>query len=87
MSGDIRRREALNWFEGALVDLDEAGAALSRGRPNWALFASHQAVEKALKAVCIVLKQERPPRTNDLVEFHRNLGLSFLRTCWRRYPS
>ncbi|MFQ6074766.1 MAG: HEPN domain-containing protein [Candidatus Bathyarchaeia archaeon] len=75
MSRNIRRREALNWYEGALVDLDEAGAALSGGRPNWALFASHQAVEKALRAAYIVLKRERPPRSHDLVELHRDLGV------------
>lgn len=74
MSEGTARREAVNWYEGALVDLDEAEAALSGGRPNWALFASHQAVEKALKAACIVLKRERPPRTHDLVELHRLLG-------------
>ncbi len=75
MSGNIRRREALNWYEGALVDIDEAEASLSGGRPNWALFASHQAVEKALKSAHIVLKRERPPRTHDLVELYRNLGV------------
>jgi len=75
MGESIRRREALNWYEGALVDLDEAEAALSGERPNWALFASQQAVEKALKAAYIVLKRERPPRTHDLVELHRNLGI------------
>jgi len=75
MSENIRRREALDWHEGALVDLDEAEAALSGGRPNWALFASHQAVEKVLKAAYIVLKRERPPRTHDLVELYRNLGV------------
>ncbi|MEM2876167.1 MAG: HEPN domain-containing protein [Candidatus Bathyarchaeia archaeon] len=75
MSGDIERREAVNWYEGAIVDLDEAEAALSGDRPNWALFASHQAVEKALKAAYLTLKRERPPRTHDLVELHRNLGV------------
>jgi HEPN domain-containing protein len=75
MSGNIKRREALNWYEGALIDLEEAEDALSGGRPNWALFASHQAVEKALKAAYIVLKRERPSRTHDLVELYRNLGV------------
>jgi len=74
MDENLRRREALNWYEGALVDLDEAEAALSGGRPNWALFASQQAVEKAMKAAYIVLKRERPPRTHDLMELHSGLG-------------
>ncbi len=43
MSEDVRR-EALNWYEGAFVDLEEAKDALPRGRPDWALFAAHQAV-------------------------------------------
>ena len=75
MSQNTKRREALNWYEGALVDLEEAEDALSGARPNWALFACHQAVEKALKAAYIVLKRERPPRTHDLVELFRNLGV------------
>jgi len=75
MSGNTVRREALNWYEASLVDLDEAEDSLSRGRPNWALFAAHQAVEKALKAAYIVLRRDRPPRTHDLVELHRSLGV------------
>jgi len=73
MTENIRRQESLNWYEGALVDLDEAEAALSGGSPNWALFAAQQAVEKALEAAHIVLKHERPPRTHDLVELRRGL--------------
>jgi HEPN domain-containing protein len=71
-----RRREALNWYEGALIDLEEAEAALSGGRPNWALFAAHQAVEKAIKAAYMELRRERAPRTHDLVELYRGLGLT-----------
>lgn len=60
------RREAKNWYDGALVDLEEAKSALSNGRFNWALFAAHQAVEKALKAAIIVLKRRSPLKTHDL---------------------
>ena len=52
------REEARNWFDGALVDLEEAKSALSNRRYNWALFAAHQAVEKVLKAAFIVLRRE-----------------------------
>ncbi len=69
------RSEARDWFDGALVDLDEARDALRRGRYNWALFAAHQAVEKALKAAYMVLKRARPPKTHDLVRLVEGLGL------------
>lgn len=67
------RREAVNWFEGALVDLAEAEGALRAGRVNWSLFAAHQAVEKALKAA-IMAGNKRPPKTHDLTELYRVLG-------------
>ena len=41
------REEARNWYDAALVDLERPGDSLARGRPNWVLFAAHQAVEKA----------------------------------------
>jgi len=75
MSRNSKRHEALNWYEGAWVDLAEAEDALSGARPNWALFASHQAVKKALKAAYIVLKRERPRGAHDLVELYRSLGV------------
>jgi len=71
------REEARNWYEGALVDLEEAKSALAGGRYNWALFAAHQAVEKALKAAFMVLKRNLPPRTHDLTRLVSELGLSF----------
>ncbi len=73
------REEAINWYEGALVDLEEARSALAGGRYNWALFAAHQAVEKALKAAFMVLKRSLPPRTHDLTRLVSELGLSFPR--------
>ncbi|PUA34275.1 MAG: hypothetical protein B9J98_00025 [Candidatus Terraquivivens tikiterensis] len=69
------REEAKDWFDGALVDLEEARSALLNNRANWALFAAHQAVEKALKAAFIVLKRSRPPRTHDLTRLVSGLGL------------
>ncbi len=73
------REEATNWYEGALVDLEEARSALAGGRYNWALFAAHQAVEKALKAAFMVLKRNLPPRTHDLTRLVSELGLSLSR--------
>lgn len=72
------RREAKNWYDGALVDLEEARDALSRGRYNWAIFAAHQSVEKALKAAYIVLKRRIPPKTHDLTVLSSELNLGEL---------
>jgi HEPN domain-containing protein len=62
----LAREEAKNWYEGALIDLEESKSALLNKRLNWALFAAHQAVEKALKAAYIILKRKRGPKTHDL---------------------
>jgi len=62
----LAREEAKNWYDGALIDLEEANSALLNRRLNWALFAAHQAVEKALKAAYIILKRRRAPKTHDL---------------------
>ena len=62
------REEALDWFESALVDLDEARKAHLRGSYHLAVFLAHQTVEKALKAFIMAFKRIRPPKTHDLVE-------------------
>ena len=69
------RVEAGDWYDGALVDLEEARTALASGRNNWAAFAAHQAVEKALKSAYIVLKRRLPPETNDLTRLLSELEL------------
>ncbi len=69
------REEARNWFDGALVDLEEAKSALSNRRYNWALFAAHQAVEKVLKATFIVLRRKRPPKSHDLTRLLSELDI------------
>lgn len=75
----VTRKEASNWYEGARVDLMEARDALDHGRPNWALFAAQQAVEKAFKASIIALRKRRPTSTHDLVELYREAGLRLSR--------
>lgn len=62
----MAREEAKNWYDGALIDFEEAKSALLNKRLNWALFAAHQAVEKVLKAAYIILKRRRGPKTHDL---------------------
>ena len=69
------REEDRAWYEGALVDLAEARSALREGRYNWAVFAAHQAVEKALMSAIIVLRRETPPKTHDLTRLLSILGL------------
>ncbi len=51
-----------------------AESALDVGLNNWALFAAHHAVEKALKAIVMAKQRERPPRTHDLVGLLRIAG-------------
>lgn len=40
-----------DWLRQAVRDLEHAGNARAAGHHEWACFASHQAAEKALKAV------------------------------------
>ena len=69
------REEAKNWFDAAIIDLEEAKSALREGRYNWACFAAHQCVEKVLKAAIMILKRERPPKTHDLTRLLRVLDI------------
>lgn len=69
------REEACDWLESAVVDLEDARDLYTRGRYHLALFLSHQAVEKALKAYLIGVKRVRPPKTHDLVELLSIAGL------------
>ncbi|HDI31477.1 MAG: DNA-binding protein [Thermoprotei archaeon] len=71
----VIRNEAKDWYEGALIDLEEACSALAGKRYNWALFAAHQAVEKALKAAYIVIKRSKPPRVHDLTRLINELNI------------
>jgi HEPN domain-containing protein len=47
-----------DWFQQALRDLEQAHASRRDGRHEWACFASHQAAEKAVKALHLHLGQE-----------------------------
>ncbi|MDR7543111.1 MAG: HEPN domain-containing protein [Armatimonadota bacterium] len=49
---------ARDWFNQALVDLEEAEGARAAGRHEWACFAAQQAAEKAAKALHLHLGQE-----------------------------
>ena len=47
-----------DWFRQALRDLEQAEDSQKAARHEWACFASHQAAEKAVKALHMSLKQE-----------------------------
>ena len=47
-----------DWFLKAERDFEQAWESRVSGRHEWACFASHQAAEKAVKALHLYLKQE-----------------------------
>ncbi len=49
---------APDWLTQALRDLEQAEDSRRAGRHEWACFASHQAAEKAVKALHLHLRQE-----------------------------
>ena len=49
---------ALDWFNQAIRDLEQAWDSQRAGRHEWACFAAHQAAEKAVKALHLNLGQE-----------------------------
>jgi hypothetical protein len=44
-----------DWLDQALRDLEQAEESMQSGRHEWACFAAHQAVEKALKGLNLAL--------------------------------
>lgn len=47
-----------DWMDQALRDLEQARESAQGGRHEWACFAAHQAVEKALKALHLAIGQQ-----------------------------
>jgi len=72
---DVREEARLFW-EQAVEDLKTAKVLLDNNRFYAAAFFSHQAAEKALKALYIETKREIPPRTHSLIRLVRELGIS-----------
>ncbi len=70
------REEARLFWEQAIEDLKTAKVLLNNNRFYAAAFFSHQAAEKALKALYIETKREIPPRTHSLIRLVRELGIS-----------
>jgi len=63
----------LLWLNAAEEDLVDAEDAYRRGRWFRVAFYSHQAVEKALKALFFVVRREEPPRTHSVTELYAAL--------------
>ncbi len=67
------RDEALLWLAAAEEDLYDADLALSHKRWFRAAFYAQQAVEKALKALYMVLRREPPPYTHRITVLYNGL--------------
>ncbi|MCD4813186.1 HEPN domain-containing protein [bacterium] len=63
MSGNIAKK----WQEQANYDLETANSMLESSRYLYVLFCCQQAIEKILKAVIVVKKNEMPPRSHQLI--------------------
>jgi len=61
--------EVCEWLSQSEYDLDTAQAMFEPGRYIYAVFMSHLAVEKALKALVVKRTGNAPPRTHNLVQF------------------
>ena len=69
------REEAKLLWEQALEDLKTAEILLENERYYASVFFSHQAAEKALKALYFVNKREMPPKTHSILKLVRELGI------------
>lgn len=69
------REESRNWWLQALSDLEVAKSNNSAGHYYACAFFSHQAAEKALKAVYIERLRLAAPKSHNLVGLARELAL------------
>jgi HEPN domain-containing protein len=68
-------RKAKYWTDISDYDLETARAMLTTGRWLYAVFMCQQAMEKALKAVFLLLARgNEPPRTHNLMFLLEQLG-------------
>jgi HEPN domain-containing protein len=87
--------ETMRWVDYAEADLQVASLALQSGYLRIAVFHSHEAVEKLLKAIWIERTGEEPERTHNLPYLADRLRLDlstvqkeFLRKLyWQLIPS
>lgn len=69
------REEARRWIAQGDADLAYARASCETGFYFGAAFACHQAADKWLKGAIIELQRRLPPKTHNLVELGRALGV------------
>lgn len=69
------REEARRWLAQADADLAHAMASMRAGFHFAAAFACHQAAVKWLKGAIVEIQRSIPPRTHNLVELGRTLGV------------
>lgn len=69
------REEIRNWWEQAKHDLGVAKFNFDGGHFDVAAFYCHQAVEKGLKAFCMLKNKESPGKTHSLIFLGKSCGL------------
>lgn len=68
------RREAEDWWKQALADLEAAEKIAGVGIYFSSVFHSHQAAEKALKALHLENRRTLPPPTHNLFRLGESVG-------------
>ncbi|OGU18124.1 MAG: hypothetical protein A2X61_02500 [Ignavibacteria bacterium GWB2_35_12] len=81
------REQAQYWFECSQSDLKAAENNFKSGNYDWCLFISHLALEKALKSIYVLLIQDTPPRTHDLVKLAQASDLDLSATLKKLYST
>lgn len=69
------REDIRNWWEQAKHDLQVAKFNFEGGNYDVAAFYCHQAVEKSLKALCILKNRESPGKTHSLIFLGKSCGI------------
>ncbi|RMF90446.1 MAG: HEPN domain-containing protein [Methanobacteriota archaeon] len=69
------RKEAENWFKQATADLKTARDCLRTENYYACAFFSQQSVEKALKALFLIEKQETPSKSHNLLDLSLELNI------------
>lgn len=67
------REEVENWFKQAQADLVSSANSRQSGDYYMSVFASHQAAEKALKALCLY-KLKAYPRGHSIISLARQVA-------------
>jgi len=65
-----------HWLDGAEENLEVAEVLCREGHYEWSLFIGHLVLEKDLKAICVKVTKEIPPRVHNLLLLARSGGVS-----------